>query len=60
MSTPRKRVSKKPKRKGKIVVKQKAQLRKKSAHEPDTIPQMAAQMPRNAAPVFKVKIRHKQ
>lgn len=55
------------KRRGRIRIEQKAQLVHKNdkttvarAKDLDTIPRMEAQMPRNAAPVFKVKLRRKQ
>lgn len=58
MSTQRKRVSKKPKRKGKIVVKQKAELRKKNAQPQDSLKQAKTKVPDNGA-VFKIKIKKK-
>jgi len=52
------------KRKGKIRIKQKAAIVRKDSVQRDsvrndTLPRMKAQMPRSAAPVFKVKIKRK-
>lgn len=57
MAKPRAR---KRRAKGKVRISQRTRLRKRSEQPANTIKKMDAQMPRNAAPVFKVKIRRKQ
>lgn len=47
------------KRKRKIRVRTGAKVVKKDSVRNDTLPRMKAQMPRSAAPVFKVKIKRK-
>lgn len=51
-------------RRGKITIKEKAQIIQKNdkikVQQPDTLRTMKAQMPRTVAPVFKVKIRKKR
>ena len=61
MATPKKNRSKAKKRKGRIVVSQKAKIVKKGGQtaKKDTLQRMDAQMPRTAGTVFKVKIKKK-
>ena len=61
MATPKKKRYKSKKRKGRIVVSQKAKIVKKGGQtaKKDTLQRMDAQMPRTAGTVFKVKIKKK-
>lgn len=59
MATPRKRVSKKPNKKGKIRVKTGAKVVKKDSVRNDTLPKAPARMYRDTGANFKVKIRRK-
>ena len=58
MPTPKKRTSKRPKSKGKIVVKQKAELRKKEVQPKDSLKRVHSTLRDNGVS-FKVKIRKK-
>lgn len=55
MATPKK----KKKIKRKVRIKTGAKIQKKDSVRVDTLPRMKAQMPRDAGPVFKVKIKKK-
>lgn len=61
MATPKKKRSKAKKRKGRIVVSQKAKIVKKGTQtaKKDTLPNTPTPMPRNNGAVFKVKIKKK-
>ena len=61
MPSPKKKRSKAKKKKGRIVVSQKAKIVKKGTQtaKKDTLQRMDAQMPRTAGTVFKVKIKKK-
>jgi len=61
MATQKKKRSKPRKKKGSVIVSQKAEIRKKGAQtaKKDTLQRMDAQMPRTAGTVFKVKIKKK-
>lgn len=58
-SKPKIRRRKAKKRKGKVVIKETAKVRKKGSEKRDTIPTMPTQLPRSAGTVFKVKIKKK-
>jgi hypothetical protein len=61
MPTPKKKRSKAKKKKGRIVVSQKAKIVKKGTQtaKKDTLQRMDAQMPRTNGAVLKVKIKRK-
>lgn len=59
MATPRKRVSKKPKKKGKVIIRESAKIVKKDSVRNDTLPKAPARMYRDTGANFKVKIRRK-
>ena len=61
MATPKKNRSKAKKRKGRIVVSQKAKIVKKGGQtaKKDTLPNAPTPMPRNNGAVFKVRIKKK-
>lgn len=61
MATPKKKRYKSKKRKGRIVVSQKAKIVKKGGQtaKKDTLPNAPTPMPRNNGAVFKVRIKKK-
>lgn len=61
MATPKKNRSKAKKRKGRIVVSQKAKIVKKGGQtaKKDTLQRVEGRPPANVAPTFRVKIRKK-
>ena len=61
MATPKKKRSKAKKRKGRIVVSQKAKIVKKGTQtaKKDTLQRVEGRPPADIAPTFKVKIRRK-
>lgn len=60
MAIPKKKpVVKAKKRKGKVVIKETAKVRKKGSEKRDTIPKMETQLPRDNGAVFRVKIKRK-
>ena len=61
MATPKKKRSKAKKKKGRIVVSQKAKIVKKGgqAAKKDTLQKVEGRPPANVAPTFRVKIRKK-
>ena len=61
MATPKKKRSKAKKRKGRIVVSQKAKIVKKGTQtaKKDTLQRVEGRPPANVAPTFRVKIRKK-